>query len=165
MSRRNRLIVGGVVVALVVAFAVAFGLTRGDGDDGSPERAATRAATAATSPGPAGSAPSSAAPLLSRAVPNVPPGMATVRVEQLPAEAQATLRRIDAGGPFPYSKDGSVFGNREGRLPRQKNGYYREYTVDTPGSADRGARRIITGASGERYYTSDHYATFRVIVL
>lgn len=68
--------------------------------------------------------------------------------------------RIKTNGPFPYSKDGSEFGNREGRLPSKGSGYYREFTVETPGSPDRGARRLVTGASGEVYYTRDHYQTF-----
>jgi len=81
----------------------------------------------------------------------------------LPAEARDTLARIEAGGPHPYARDGNVFHNREGRLPARPSGYYREYTVRTPGDAGRGARRIVTGARGDRYYTPDHYRTFRRI--
>jgi ribonuclease T1 len=88
---------------------------------------------------------------------------AAIRVEELPREARETLARIRQGGPFPYRRDGIVFGNRERRLPVQLNGYYREYTVPTPGARDRGARRIIAGGSGEYYYTGDHYNTFRRI--
>jgi guanyl-specific ribonuclease Sa len=82
-----------------------------------------------------------------------------------PAEARQTLRLIEAGGPFPYDRDGSNFQNREGRLPRQPSGYYREYTVRTPGSSDRGARRIVSGGDPpvEFYYTDDHYRSFRRI--
>lgn len=76
------------------------------------------------------------------------------------SEIRATLRLIDSGGPFPYRQDGSEFSNRERRLPQAGSGYYREYTVETPGSPDRGARRIVTGRDGEVYYTSDHYRTF-----
>lgn len=81
----------------------------------------------------------------------------------LPPEAHATLERIARGGPHPYRKDGSVFQNRERRLPAQPRGYYREYTVDTPGSDDRGARRIVTGGDPptEYWYTDDHYRSFR----
>jgi ribonuclease T1 len=90
-----------------------------------------------------------------------------VDLENLPREARATLARIKRGGPFPYTKDGIVFGNYEGVLPRQKRGYYHEFTVKTPGMRSRGARRIIAGGepaiSGEYYYTDDHYATFRRI--
>ncbi|MEU5536936.1 ribonuclease domain-containing protein [Streptomyces sp. NPDC020362] len=82
----------------------------------------------------------------------------------LPSQAHDTLRLIDQGGPFPYSQDGVVFSNREGVLPSQSSGYYHEYTVKTPGSSTRGARRIVTGEEDqEDYYTSDHYATFDLI--
>ncbi|MET7477551.1 ribonuclease domain-containing protein [Streptomyces sp. NPDC005648] len=91
-------------------------------------------------------------------------GMATVRVSRLPAEARRTLALIDEGGPFPYARDGVVFGNFEGLLPRHERGYYHEYTVPTPGSRDRGARRIVTGQAGEIYYTDDHYNSFRAVL-
>ncbi len=81
----------------------------------------------------------------------------------LPPEARVTLRLIAAGGPFPYKRDGVVFGNREHRLPERPRGYYHEYTVPTPGARDRGARRIIAGASREYFYTDDHYRSFRRI--
>ena len=71
-----------------------------------------------------------------------------------------TMELIERGGPFPYAKDGSIFGNFERRLPREPRGYYREYTVPTPGRRGRGARRIIRGNQGETYYTRDHYLTF-----
>jgi ribonuclease T1 len=94
--------------------------------------------------------------------------LGTVALAALPAEAQKTQSLIRAGGPFPYSKDGVVFGNREQLLPRRERGFYREYTVPTPGSRDRGARRIVCG--GQRptlpetcYYTADHYASFKLI--
>ncbi|MEI6415496.1 MAG: ribonuclease domain-containing protein [Pseudomonadota bacterium] len=89
---------------------------------------------------------------------------AEISLTQLPAEAREVLKAIDQGGPFAYRKDGTTFGNREGRLPDKSNGYYREYTVPTPGARDRGARRIIGGAKGERYYTDDHYRSFRRIM-
>jgi ribonuclease T1 len=89
-----------------------------------------------------------------------PRGMATLRESELPKEARTTLRLIDEGGPFPYNQDGIVFQNREGILPRQARGYYHEYTVETPGSRDRGPRRIVTGDDGEFYYTEDHYDSF-----
>ncbi|UXX92544.1 ribonuclease N [Streptomyces sp. AD2-2] len=89
---------------------------------------------------------------------------ATVRLSQLPAEARRTVALIDRGGPFPYAKDGVVFGNYEKLLPRQKRGFYHEYTVRTPGSRDRGARRIVTGQDGEIYYTDDHYKSFRTVL-
>jgi ribonuclease T1 len=94
-----------------------------------------------------------------------------VSAAALPAQARATLALIKAGGPFAYAKDGSVFGNREKLLPARERGYYREYTVKTPGAHDRGARRIVAGAgdsgdvrtSGEYYYSDDHYNSFRRI--
>ena len=86
-----------------------------------------------------------------------------IKASALPAEARATLALIRAGGPFPYDRDGSVFGNREALLPKRERGYYREYTVRTPGARDRGARRIVAGRGGEYYYTDDHYRTFRRI--
>lgn len=88
----------------------------------------------------------------------------SVDIGELPAEAIDTLRLIAQGGPFPYDQDGATFQNREGLLPAHPRGYYREYTVETPGSPDRGARRIVTGHRGERYYTDDHYDSFRWVV-
>lgn len=91
----------------------------------------------------------------------------SIAARDLPKEAQQTLVLIKQDGPFPYAKDGVVFGNYEGVLPKRKRGYYHEFTVKTPGARNRGARRIITGgepaSSGEYYYTDDHYATFRRI--
>ncbi|MER7249925.1 ribonuclease [Kribbella sp. NPDC000426] len=90
-------------------------------------------------------------------------GLKIVAVADLPKEAQDTLKLIDQGGPYPYSRDGVVFGNLEKILPKQDRGYYHEYTVKTPGEKDRGARRIVTGNAQERYYTDDHYKSFRRI--
>jgi len=87
----------------------------------------------------------------------------SVAASELPAQARETLQRIDRGGPFPYAKDGSVFFNREGLLPPARRGYYREFTVPTPGSANRGPRRIVRGGRGELYYTEDHYRTFKKV--
>lgn len=87
-----------------------------------------------------------------------------IHVDDLPDEAWDTLYLIDTDGPYPYSKDGSTFQNREGLLPDHQGGHYREFTVDTPGSSDRGARRIVTGADGEMYWTDDHYGSFAQIV-
>ena len=96
-----------------------------------------------------------------------PLGVDDVALSQLPPEAQQTLVLIKQGGPYPYAKDGVVFGNYEGVLPRQKRGYYHEFTVKTPKARNRGARRIISGGnpqtSGEYYYTKDHYQTFQRI--
>lgn len=82
----------------------------------------------------------------------------------LPAQAHDTLDLIEAGGPYPYPQDGTVFQNREGILPSQGSGYYHEYTVKTPGSPDRGARRVVTGEENqEDYYTADHYESFDLV--
>lgn len=90
---------------------------------------------------------------------------AAVTASSLPAEARDTLALIRQGGPYPYRRDGVTFQNREGRLPDAPSGYYREYTVTTPGSKDRGARRIISGGRPPNvfYYTDDHYRSFRRI--
>lgn len=94
--------------------------------------------------------------------------IAVVALTALPRQAQDVYQRILAGGPFRYEKDGVVFGNRERLLPRQPRGFYREYTVPTPGERDRGARRIVCGGKEVRqpetcFYTGDHYASFRTI--
>jgi ribonuclease T1 len=116
---------------------------------------------------PRGSGPATAAPTLGPVSPSASPsasqgsdGLPTVRSADLPVQARQVLRLIDAGGPFPYSQDGSVFGNVERLLPSHPRGWYHEYTVPTPGSRDRGARRIIAGQDGARYYTADHYESF-----
>ena len=90
--------------------------------------------------------------------------IAQVRFDELPKEAQKTLVLVKTNGPFPYKRDGATFGNFEGRLPKKARGYYKEYTVPTPGARDRGARRIVAGRNGEYYYTDDHYETFRRIL-
>jgi len=88
-----------------------------------------------------------------------------ISLAQLPAEARATLALIRKGGPYPYRQDNTRFGNRERLLPQQPRDYYREYTVNTPGSRDRGARRIVAGGSPpvEFFYTADHYRSFKRI--
>ncbi len=91
----------------------------------------------------------------------------TISQSELPAQGRDTYEKIKSGGPFSYDKDGTVFGNRERILPNEKRGYYREYTVKTPGSRDRGARRIVCGGKPKApdacYYTADHYSSFRRI--
>jgi len=104
-------------------------------------------------------------PTTAYAVPSAVAAISTCALSSLPSQAADTLRLIHSGGPFPYSQDGTVFQNREGILPSQSNGYYHEYTVKTPGSSDRGARRLIGGGSPVTdpayvYYTGDHYASF-----
>jgi len=120
---------------------------------------------------PAGTATANAGPKASP----VPPAQATPTVDDASARADGpalesvpaaeregvieTLARIDGGGPFPHRQDGSVFQNREGRLPQRPHGYYREYTVPTRGASNRGARRLVVGSDGDTWYTSDHYRT------
>jgi ribonuclease T1 len=96
-----------------------------------------------------------------------PPPVSSVSVATLPPEARITLERIRSGGPFPYSRDGAAFGNRERLLPMKSHGYYHEYTVPTPEARTRGARRIVCGGAvatlSECYYSDDHYRSFRKI--
>lgn len=92
-----------------------------------------------------------------------------IHLTQLPRQGQRVMEQIRQGGPFRYEKDGTVFGNRERLLPRARRGYYREYTVPTPGLRHRGARRIVCGGDKPRtpdacYYTEDHYSSFRRIL-
>ena len=126
------------------------------GSAGAGTAAPERAGSATTEP------PATAVPSMTTAT--VLDGLEVVRVADLPPEARRTLNLIARGGPFPYQRDGAVFANRERLLPRRGSGYYHEYTVPTPGENDRGARRIIADASGECYYTDDHYASFRRVV-
>ena len=102
-----------------------------------------------------------AAPAVARGT--APDGVQEIAAAELPAEARRTVALIRKGGPFPYERDGAVFGNFEKLLPRKERGYYREYTVRTPGAKNRGARRIVAGKGGELYYTDDHYQSFRRI--
>lgn len=118
---------------------------------------------AAPTPLPAGDAPVITAP--TTAPPASFPRERLPQTDDLPRQAHETLRRIHAGGPFDYRQDGGTFQNRERLLPRRERGWYREYTVDTPGSRDRGARRIVTGGDppSEFWYTDDHYRSFQRI--
>jgi len=139
---KNKLVLASVSALLVVGMAVFM---------------------ANTGPGPAGTAGVEAAPSV-----GVPDGLGGVALSTLPPQARHTYERILAGGPFPYEKDGSVFFNRERLLPSHARGYYREYTVKTPGASDRGARRIVCGGTRPTapeacFYTADHYASFRLL--
>jgi ribonuclease T1 len=101
------------------------------------------------------------------AVPSATAAISSCGLSTLPSQAATTLRLIHSGGPFPYSQDGAVFQNREGILPAKPSSYYHEYTVKTPGSSDRGARRLIGGGALTTpvsvYYTGDHYASFCLV--
>ncbi|MFJ3880623.1 ribonuclease domain-containing protein [Streptomyces sp. NPDC090077] len=125
--------------------------------------AALTAALAGCGGGAAPGRPSSAASTAASA-PAWAKGMPTVRADALPPQAREVLALIDRGGPYAHRQDGTVFGNFEKRLPKQKRGYYHEFTVKTPGERDRGARRIVTGDGGEFYYTDDHYETFKAVL-
>nr|WP_033215976.1 ribonuclease domain-containing protein [Kitasatospora phosalacinea] len=132
----------------------------------SPPAASASASASATRGGTTG-APKPSAPAKSPTAQGAwtptDPALADVCRGKLPAQALDTLGLVARGGPYPYRSDGVVFENREGRLPRQNKGYYHEFTVVTPGSGDRGTRRIVTGSTGEQYWTADHYATFQEI--
>ena len=147
MNRTVR-VVGGVVTAVAIAVVLAFAYLQQDG----PSPTATTDSTptaAATSTGRSTPRPSST------------DGLPVVRLADLPVQARQTVALIDAGGPFPYAKDGATFNNFERVLPSRPRGYYREYTVKTPGERDRGARRIVTGdRDRELFYTADHYDSF-----
>lgn len=145
---RRRLVVPGAVAAvLVVLLAAVLGFyARRSG-----EEPATAPATGTVTP----AATRHATPVS---------GLGTVPVAALPAQARETLVLIDRGGPYPYSRDGIVFGNNERILPARARGYYHEYTVPTPGERDRGARRLVVGDGGDVYYTDDHYDSFRQVL-
>ncbi|HYO76652.1 MAG TPA: ribonuclease domain-containing protein [Thermoanaerobaculia bacterium] len=143
-----------VLVALLIALAVSFWMRRDDAP------AITTVPAEQTASAPA-HAPEAAAPEQQQNQVRAEDPLAShIANESERAEVQKTLELIERGGPFPHKQDGTVFGNRERRLPQQPRGYYREYTVRTPGAPNRGARRIVRGDGGEFFYTRDHYRTF-----
>lgn len=147
-----RALKGGGTAAALVLLAL-YLLVGGDLDLGGDEQGTTPTTPTVADPAPQ-TAPSEVEP--------PPSGTSTGGQvsEQEAAGIAATLRLVESGGPFPHEQDGDTFQNREGLLPEQPQGYYREYTVETPGSDDRGARRLVIGEGGETYYTSDHYESF-----
>ena len=147
-TRRGLIAMAASVVAVLVVAALVLANCRG----GSSRSSAVLA-------GPAPSATASHSSAL-----KAPPGMPSVALASLPAEAQDVVAKLVHGGAFKYRQDGAAFGNREKRLPAEPRGYYREYTVTTPGLPGRGPRRIIAGRQGELYYTPDHYRSFQWIV-
>jgi ribonuclease T1 len=146
-----------ILIAALIAVAITTFWNRSD-ERSQPAPAGVERRTAATSSRPA---PAPAPPVASpRSAEN--PALDSVVESRDEREALArTLALIESNGPFPYpGKDGSTFSNREGKLPKRPRGYYREYTVPTAGAGNRGARRVVTGSEGERWYTRDHYRTF-----
>ena len=146
--------------ALSVLVVVVTGLVLGWLTTGGPQKTAPAdtAVTTPASPSPALTSPSAPGSTASGTDPDS--GLPLVAVAVLPSQARDTLRAIDLGGPFRYSQDGTTFGNFEHLLPSRPRGYYTEYTVTTPGSTTRGARRIVAGEGGDFYYTGDHYSHF-----
>lgn len=159
---RNRSILPLLLTGLVVLALLAFG---GTGFLGQLTEGATPEATSSSVPAPSAASGQAAPPTPAppTAAPENPSGLPEVRESALPAEGRRVLNLIRAGGPYRYSQDDQTFGNFERILPRQDRGYYREYTVPTPGESDRGARRIVSGAGGDKYYTDDHYESFKFI--
>jgi ribonuclease T1 len=138
--QRRWIVLGTAAAVLVVVLATVLGFLAGRHNSSDP---------------PSGSPASASTPVS---------GLPTVALAALPAQGRETLALIDKGGPFPYDRDGITFSNAERLLPQQPRGYYREYTVPTPGSRDRGARRLVVGTAGDIYYTDDHYASFRQVL-
>jgi ribonuclease T1 len=172
--RKVGLILGGCALLAVVAIAFFLIGKSSSSKSSSPSTPATVPAgpvSSAKSSDASNGAPTSAKSKTATTVAKESPGanagksgLSMVKASALPPEARITLKLIDANGPFPFSRDGVVFNNLEKILPKQAKGYYHEYTVVTPGSKDRGARRIIAGEKGERFYTDDHYASFKEVV-
>ncbi len=160
------------LAVLVMAFVACGALTQ-TRTAASPTPAPARTAALTPTPAVLAQLPTSVAAPSATAKPKASPtpipakidGLKVVTPDKLPPEARTTLQLVIKGGPFPYDRDGVVYQNRERILPARASGYYHEYTVVTPGSVDRGARRIVAGNKGEFYYTDDHYASFvRVII-
>jgi ribonuclease T1 len=157
-GKASRALIGLAVVA--AASGLGWWISSDDGDDTSISASTSTASTSTT----ATATTSTAATVAARTGTDPESGVQWIALEALPPEALDTLDLINQGGPFPYDRDGVTFQNREGILPDRPNGYYREYTVETPGSDDRGARRIVTGDGGDEYfYTEDHYDSFERI--
>ncbi|QIK76852.1 ribonuclease domain-containing protein [Nocardioides piscis] len=155
----RRTVVG--LVALITAGLVWW--TQGDG--ATPETAPSERDTPSVQQSPSSPTGAASSSQPDRGTGTDPDsGLPRVALADLPPEAAETLALIDAGGPYPYAEDDGVFGNFEGILPDHERGYYREYTVDTPGLSHRGARRIVAGSADELYWTDDHYSSFSRIV-
>ncbi|MCY4727507.1 ribonuclease [Nocardioides sp. STR2] len=144
-----------LLLLAAAAMLVAWLVTGSGGDDAGDGGPTSSPGSSSSSSSPADDAPST------DEATDAASGLPVVLLADLPPEAARTVELIDAGGPFPEpAHDGGTFGNREELLPDRPMGYYREYTVPTPGSDDRGARRIVAGDDGELYWTDDHYSSF-----
>jgi len=157
---RNRSILPLLITTVVVLATLAFG---GAGLLGQQTENTTPGTASSRTPTPGGTATSGAAKQSSPHRAANPSSLPEIRESALPVEGRRVLALVRAGGPYHYGQDDQVFGNFERVLPVRDRGYYREYTVPTPGEGDRGARRIVAGNGGEKYYTGDHYATFKYI--
>ncbi|ABM07079.1 ribonuclease domain-containing protein [Paenarthrobacter aurescens] len=151
-SRSKLVAFAGLVIAVVVLVVAMVG-------GGSLTAQTTTPEPGSTSTSPTAAATAGATPAVAN-----PSSLPTINASQLPKEARQTLALIAKGGPYPYDRDGVNFGNFEGLLPKKSGGFYKEYTVPTPGESDRGARRIIVGKDSAKYYTPDHYESFKFIV-
>jgi ribonuclease T1 len=159
MSKQTRMVISAITILAAIVFGV-IKLTAT-----SSETTATRSSsTSSTRPAATTGDTRPGTPSTNRAAATRASNLPSVSIAALPDQAVEVLGLVESEGPFPYRQDGGVFQNREGILPAREAGYYREYTVETPGSDDRGARRIVVGAEGDRYYTDDHYDSFREIV-
>lgn len=158
-ASRSTRTAAAVVVLVLALLAVLVALVGPGGSDAVPAATGPSApkASGARSPG-ARTSPSATRPAAGR---DARSGLRVVALGELPREAQATVALVDRGGPFPYAQDGVTFGNYKLVLPAEPRGWYREYTVRTPGERDRGPRRIVTGDHDTQlFYTGDHYASF-----
>lgn len=160
-TRRLTALIAVLLGLAVLGFVLAGIPQTGTAPPADGRAASSGSATVSGAPAP-GQVPSSReAP--SSGVAN-PSRLPEIKASSLPPEARRVLALIARGGPYPYGQDNAVFGNFERILPRKASGYYREFTVPTPGATSRGARRIVTGATGEKYYSADHYESFKFIV-
>lgn len=154
----------GVVLLVVLGALLSDGVD-GTGGGGSDEPSASDRSTSSSAPQPTSRATAPRSPQPDATSSRGSSGLPTIDLADLPAEAQRTIELIERGGPFPEPEhDGTVFHNYEGLLPDRRDGYYREYTVPTPGLGHRGPRRIVEGEPREWYWTDDHYASFAEVL-
>lgn len=156
-SARSNLIAGAAAIIVMALAFLVFSGTSGDETVTTASTTTIGAQVSSTDLAPSTTVTETVAPAVQFS------DLPAITLDELPIEAIETLLLIDDGGPYPYQQDDGTFQNREGILPDRDREHYREYTVDTPGASNRGARRIVSGADGERYYTDDHYESFREI--